>query len=57
LSKYFLLSLCLSAGIFSSAQTRFNFFAGPQAVTARYHAGNTKQTTNFKSGFQIGAGA
>lgn len=57
MSKFFLLTVIISAGFSSSAQTRFNFFIGPQAVTARYHAGNAKQSTSFKSGFQLGAGA
>ena len=57
MSKFFLLTIIISAGISSSAQTRFNFFIGPQAITTRYHAGNAKQSTSFKSGFQLGGGA
>lgn len=40
-----------------SAQTRFNFFAGPQIVTVRYIAGDEKQDVTSKPGFQLGIGA
>jgi Outer membrane protein beta-barrel domain len=57
LPKFFLLSIILLTGIFTIAQTRISVFAGPQITTARYHVGDTKQSTEFKPGFQLGAGA
>ena len=55
--KLFLLSIILTKGIFTTAQTRFSFFAGPQATTVHYVVRGSEQSTDFKFGFQAGAGA
>jgi Outer membrane protein beta-barrel domain len=46
------LSITLSA----SSQVQFNIFAGPQATTAHYTIGGTKQETEMKVGFHAGIG-
>ncbi|MES1223291.1 MAG: porin family protein, partial [Bacteroidota bacterium] len=51
------LSLILLTHSFSFAQTRFNFFAGPQISTTNYIVGGEKQSNSFKPGFQLGIGA
>ena len=38
------------------SQLAWNFFAGPQASTAHYTIGESKQNTDFKPGFQLGIG-
>lgn len=55
--KFLLLSIILTKGIFTAAQTRFAFFAGPQASTVHYVVRGSEQSTDFKFGFQAGAGA
>ena len=55
--KFLLFSTILLTGIFSTAQIRFTIFAGPQVTTAHYSVRDTKQSTDFKFGFQAGAGA
>jgi hypothetical protein len=45
-----LLSVC------ANSQIQFNVFAGPQATTANYTIGGTKQETKMKVGFQAGIG-
>ncbi|MCW3117016.1 MAG: PorT family protein [Chitinophagaceae bacterium] len=55
--KFFLLSIILLPGIYTTAQTRFNLFAGPQLTSASYQVGGAKQSTQLKPGFQLGAGA
>ncbi len=45
-----LIALC------ASSQVQFNIFAGPQATTANYTIGGTKQETEMKIGFQAGIG-
>jgi Outer membrane protein beta-barrel domain len=45
-----LIALC------ASSQVQFNIFAGPQATTANYIIGGTKQETEMKIGFQAGIG-
>jgi hypothetical protein len=45
-----LITLC------ASSQVQFNVFAGPQATTANYTIGGTKQETEMKIGFQAGIG-
>ena len=45
-----LITLC------ASSQVQFNIFAGPQATTANYTIGGTKQETEMKIGFQAGIG-
>ena len=55
--KFLLLSIILTKGIFTTAQTRFSFFAGPQATTVHYVVRGSEQSTDFKFGFQAGAGA
>ena len=55
--KFLLLSIILTKGIFTTAQTRFSFFAGPQATTVHYVVRGSEQSTDFKFGFQAGVGA
>ena len=55
--KFLLLIIILIKGIVSTAQTRFSFFAGPQATTVHYVVKGSEQSTDFKFGFQAGAGA
>ena len=55
--KFLLLSIILTKGIVTTAQTRFSFFAGPQATTVHYVVRGSEQSTDFKFGFQAGAGA
>ena len=40
----------------AKSQVQFNIFAGPQATTANYTIGGTKQETEMKIGFQAGIG-
>ena len=40
----------------SKSQVAFNFFAGPQATSAKYSANSVKQPTKLKYGFQAGLG-
>jgi hypothetical protein len=42
---------------FIAAQTRLNFFAGPQISTASYVVKEENQSSTFKPGFQLGMGA
>ena len=57
LPKLILLSLILSNSFITRAQTRFCFFAGPQTTTVHYVVRGSEQSTDFKFGFQAGAGA
>lgn len=52
---FFLLAAVFTAAI-SAAQVQVSLFAGAQASTARYKIQDAKQKTEYKPGFQLGAG-
>ena len=56
-SKFIAVSAILFVSHFATAQTRYNFFVGPQITTAKYNVRDIKQSTDFKFGFQLGVGA
>jgi len=50
-------SIVFFTNSFITAQTRFNFFAGPQISSVNYVIKGENQNTTFKPGFQSGIGA
>jgi hypothetical protein len=54
---YFFLLSALFTNSFIVAQTRFNFFAGPQISTVNYVVKGGNQSSTLKPGFQLGMGA
>ena len=46
----------LFLSLVASSQVKYNVFAGPQAITAKYTITNKKQETDMKIGFQAGVG-
>ncbi|MGC4037030.1 MAG: porin family protein [Chitinophagaceae bacterium] len=58
LRKIFIVALLfILVHVSINAQTRFNFFAGPQVTTVSYVVKGEKQATSFKPGVVLGAGA
>ncbi|MBS1573918.1 MAG: PorT family protein [Bacteroidetes bacterium] len=53
----FSLALLFFSNMVTIAQTRLNFFAGPQVTTVNYVVHDENQNTEIKPGFQAGAGA
>lgn len=52
----FITVITLLTTLSANSQVQFNFFAGPQATTANYTIGGTKQETEMKIGFHAGIG-